>query len=46
MIVDLEPNDLAPVELLRPPPDGFEVVRYTVEFQGLCPACSGSPKES
>lgn len=45
-VVDVEPEDLAPVELRRPLPNGFEVLRYTVEFQGLCPACGESLKES
>jgi Fur family peroxide stress response transcriptional regulator len=45
-IVDIEPEDLAPVELRRPMPAGFKVLRYAVEFQGVCPACSGGLKES
>jgi len=45
-IVDIEPADLAPVELRRPLPAGFKVLRYTVEFQGVCPACGGRLKES
>ncbi len=45
-IIDLEPEDLTPVELRRSLPHGFEVLRYSVEFQGLCPACAAKLKES
>lgn len=45
-IIDLESEDLAPVELRRRLPPGFEVYRYSVEFQGLCAACAAKLKES
>lgn len=45
-IFDLESDDLAPVELRRSLPPGFEVLRCTVEFQGLCAACLKKLKES
>ena len=45
-IVDLESEDLTPVQLRRSPPPGFEVLRYSVEFQGLCAACAAKVKES
>jgi Fur family transcriptional regulator, peroxide stress response regulator len=39
-IVDLEETDLEPVRLRRELPGGFRVDRYSVEFRGLCAACS------
>ena len=45
-IFDLEPEDLSPVKLRRALPKGFEVLRYSVEFQGLCKACALRKKES
>jgi len=44
-IVDLPETDVAPVELKRALPEGFRVLRYSVEFQGLCPACSSDIKK-
>ena len=43
-IVDLDESDLEPVQLRRKLPEGFQVFRYSVEFQGLCPACAKSRK--
>jgi Fur family transcriptional regulator, peroxide stress response regulator len=42
-IVDLEETDLEPVRLRRELPGGFRVDRYSVEFRGLCAACSAKP---
>jgi len=38
-IVDLAETDIEPVHLKRELPSGFRVLRYSVEFQGLCPDC-------
>lgn len=45
-IVDLEETDIDPVQLRRELPAGFRVMRYSVEFQGLCPDCSSDIKKS
>jgi len=40
-IVDLDAADLGPVEIRRPLPAGFRIVRCVVEIQGVCPDCGG-----
>jgi len=45
-IVDLEEADVEPVQLRRDLPPGFRVLRYSVEFQGLCPDCANERTKS
>jgi Fe2+ or Zn2+ uptake regulation protein len=40
-IVDVDGDAIEPVRLRRKPPAGYRVLRYSVELQGLCPACAG-----
>ncbi|MCS7042940.1 MAG: transcriptional repressor [Bryobacteraceae bacterium] len=39
-IIDLDGDSVAPVRLRRKPPAGCRILRYSVEFQGLCPGCA------
>ena len=39
-MIDLPEADVEPVRLKRRLPTGFQVHRYSVEAQGLCPACA------
>ena len=39
-IVDLDDEDLEPVRLIKKPPRGFSVQRYSVEVIGVCPRCA------
>ena len=43
-IVDLDESELEPIHLSRKLRAGFQIQRYTVEFQGLCPACATALK--
>lgn len=45
-IVDLNEEDIEPLRLRRDPPAGFQVDRYSVEFQGLCAGCASETKQS
>ena len=38
--LDLEEDDIGPVRMKRKLPEGYEVLRASVEFHGLCPECS------
>ena len=40
-ILDLDEDVVEPVHLRRKPPAGYRILRYSVEFRGLCPACAG-----
>lgn len=42
-ILDLQEADVEPVRLRKRLPPGFQVQRYSVEAQGLCPACAAEP---
>lgn len=44
-IVDLDESELEPIHLSRKLRAGFHIHRYTVEFQGLCPACAAAIKD-
>jgi Fur family transcriptional regulator, peroxide stress response regulator len=41
-IVDIAEDDVEPVHWKRKPPAGCRVERYSVEFHGLCQACSAA----
>lgn len=43
-IVDLDESELEPIHLSRKLQAGYRILRYTVEFQGLCPACAAALK--
>lgn len=43
-IVDLDDSELEPIHLSRKLWAGYQILRYTVEFQGLCPACAAARK--
>jgi len=43
-IVDLDQSELEPIHLSRKLTAGYQILRYTVEFQGLCPACASAVK--
>ncbi len=43
-IVDLDQSELEPIHLNRKLRAGYQILRYTVEFQGLCPACASALK--
>ncbi len=43
-IVDLDESELEPIHLSRKLRAGYRILRYTVEFQGLCPACTDALK--
>jgi len=37
--VDLDEGDIEPVQWRAAQPEGFRIMRYNVEFHGLCPRC-------
>ncbi len=39
-IVDVDDQDVEPVRMKRPAPQGFQVHRYSVEILGICKNCS------
>lgn len=43
-IVDLEEEDLEPVRFRRAPPEGYRILRTSVELHGLCPDCARSDR--
>ena len=43
-IVDLDESEVEPIHLSRKLQAGYRILRYSVEFQGLCPACAAAIK--